>query len=201
MYSATGLGTRSPIGSPFAIARRSALAEMSGVGRAHRIVVLGSRPALDSAAASGGREQARGIPTQDQEQVVAGMRAAQLLQSVHRVGRPVAPGLHVRDLEAALTRNRKPAHLEPLLGAGDRAFSPMRRAAGRNEQDAVELRAIERGPRGGDVSEMDRVEGAAQDADPHGWYSNSTPAMVTVSPAFTPAASSAALTPMRSSCA
>src|SRR5213593_620041 len=110
------------------------------------------------------------------------MDAAQLVQRVDCVGEPVPADLEIRDLEPALARERQPAHLQALLAVGDRPPA-VRWPAGRNEQHPVELRAVERRARCGEVPEMDGVERATQDADPQGWYSNSTPAMETLSPA------------------
>src|SRR5881397_3627838 len=60
------------------------------------------------------RKQARGVPAQDQEQLIVGKRAAQLLQRVDRVGKSFPTDLDIRDLEPGLPRDRKPAHLEAL---------------------------------------------------------------------------------------
>src|SRR2546428_10642970 len=111
-----------------------------------------------------------------------------------------AADLHVGNLESLVLADREPAHLHALLGIGPGAAS-MRRLSGRDQQHTLEAGAVDRGARRRQVPCVDGVECAAEDADPHGWYSNSTPAMLTVSPGSTPAASSAVLTPNRSSSA
>src|SRR5258708_17534377 len=68
-----------------------------------------------------------------------------------------------------------------------------------DEQDAIETCALHRRLRDLDVSHVDRIEGATEDAHPHGWYSNSMSEIRTVSPGCTPSASSAVLTPSLSS--
>src|SRR5690349_11788950 len=142
-------------------------------------------------------EQFCRIPTEDQEKLVARMQPPQLAQRVHRVRDAVAADLDVRHFETFFIIDRQAAHLDTLLRIRDGRGS-VRWHRGRNEQDTIEPRAVSGRARRCQVAEVDGVERPAQDADPHGWYSNSTPAMRTVSPGFTPAASSARFTPMRS---
>src|SRR5256712_6390868 len=111
-----------------------------------------------------------------------------------------AADLHVGNLESLVLADREPAHLHALLGIRHGAAS-MRRLSGRDQQHTLEAGAVDRGARRRQVACMDGVECAAEDADPQGWYSNSTPAMLTLSPGSTPAPSSAVLTPSRSSSA
>ena len=147
-----------------------------------------------------GREQPGGVPAQDEEQLVVRVDPLQLLQCLGRVRDAAPADLHIRHLERLIRADRKPAHLQPLLGAGHCGAS-MRWLARRNQQNAVQVGAFDGGAGGRQVAEVDRIESAAEDADPHGWYSNSTPAIVTVSPGVTPAASRAVFTPRRSSAA
>src|SRR3989442_1592167 len=122
------------------------------------------------------------------------------MERLRRVRDATAADLHVGNLESLVLADREPAHLHALLGIRHGAAS-MRRLSGRDQQHTLEAGAVDGGARRGQVACVDGVECAAEDADPHGWYSNSTPAILTVSPGSTPAASSAALTPNRSSSA
>src|SRR5919108_206468 len=186
-----------------------------------------------------GRQQLGRIPTKDQEQLVVRMEPAELAQRVDRVANALATDLHVRDLETFLVHDGQAGHLDSVPGVRDGGRPVWGRRRG-NEQDTVEVRAIHRRPRRGDVAEVDGVERPPQDADPHpgspqnrrfcgvvtrgprkiadfvgwspgapaklriwwgghGWYSNSMPAIRTVSPGCTPAASRARFTPILSS--
>src|SRR3989449_3073624 len=120
------------------------------------------------------------------------------MERFRRVRDATPADLHVGNLESVVLPDREPAHLHALLGIRHGAAS-MRRLSGRDQQHTLEAGAVDRGARRRQVPCVDGVECAAEDADPQGWYSNSTPAMLTVSPGSTPAASSAALTPNRSS--
>src|SRR4029077_5307647 len=143
-------------------------------------------------------EQASGVPPEDQEEIVVRVQPFQLPNRVRGVGLPAAPDLDVRYLESWLALCREAAHLQAPLAAGDGRSAVRWQGAG-DEQDSVEVRAFHRDARGRQVSLVDGVEGTAEDARSHGWYSNSTSAMRTVSPGATPADSSAELTPRRSS--
>src|SRR5437879_12786112 len=122
------------------------------------------------------------------------------MERLGRVRDATAADLQVRNLQSVVLADREPAHLHALLGIGHGAAS-MRRLSGRDQQHTLEAGTVDRGAGRRQVTCVDGVECAAEDADPHGWYSNSTPAMLTVSPGSTPAASSAVLTPNRSSSA
>ncbi len=126
------------------------------------------------------------------------MDVFQLLQGVGGVGDASPAYLQVRHLERLLGVDREARHLQAVPGAGH-GGAPMWGLAGWDEYNAVEPAAFDRGAGRGEMPDVDRVERAAEDADPHGWYSNSISAIRTVSPGFTPAASSAWLTPRRSS--
>src|SRR5256885_16749984 len=119
------------------------------------------------------------------------------MERLGRVRDATAADLQVRNLQSVVLADREPAHLHALLGIGHGAAS-MRRLSGRDQQHTLEAGTVDRGARRRQVTCVDGVECAAEDADPHGWYSNSTPALLTVSPGSTPAASSAVLTPNRS---
>src|SRR6266699_3268887 len=143
--------------------------------------------------------QLRGsVPAEDEEHLRVRVRAAQRQERVERVRRSRSLQLDVRDGESWIARGGEAAHLEALLARRHRA-GPVRRRAGGHEDDLVQVGAFDGGLGGGQMAEVDRVEGATQHAQLHGWYSNSVGPIRTVSPAFTPADSRAALTPMRSS--
>ena len=128
--------------------------------------------------------QPRGVPAQDQEQLITRKCLLQLADRVRRKGFPTAPNLDVAHLEPLLVPEGEPGHLQALRRIGLRRPAMGRRGA-RDEQHAVETRALHRDARRGDVTHVNRVERAAQDSDPHGWYSNSAAAIRTVSPGLT----------------
>src|SRR5439155_354949 len=114
------------------------------------------------------------------------------------------PIIHIEAVlgDVPLDGRRQPiAHRLPLRDrTAEGAAGDVRGGArAQDHPHSVQAGAIDGGARGREMAEVDRIERAAEDADPHGWNSNSTPAMLTLSPGFTPAASRAALTPMRSS--
>ena len=126
------------------------------------------------------------------------MEPLQLSQRVDRVGRADAVHLQVRDLELLDLVDRQSAHLEALLRTR-LGLAAVRRRSGGDEDHAIQAFAVDGRLGCGKVAEVDGIERPTQHADPHGWYSNSMPEIVTVSPGLTPAASSAVLTPRRSS--
>src|SRR6266550_2695842 len=143
-------------------------------------------------------KQARCIPSEDEEQIVIRKRAVELPQRIDGVG-PSAPlHLDVRNLEPRLAVNREFDHAEPVLRRGPRR-PPMGRLGAGNKDDPFKVSALHRRFSHRHVTDVDRVERPAENSEPQGWYSNSASAMRTVSPGSTPAASSAALTPRRSS--
>ena len=85
-----------------------------------------------------------------------------------------------------------------MLGWGDRAPGFMGRVSSRHEEDLVQLQLVVSLTGGNQVTVMDGVKGAAQDAQPldHGCHSSSRSPMRTVSPDWTPASSSASTTPI-----
>src|ERR1700694_5701487 len=141
-----------------------------------------------------GAKQAGRIPTEDEEHLILRMLAMELAQRVHRVGRSAARDLDVRHLETRLVLNRECGHHQPVLRRSQSCPS-MRRLRARHKEDAIQVRALRRRLCRRQVPFVDGIERSAENADPHGWYSNSTPEMRTVSPGSTPAASSATLTP------
>jgi len=110
---------------------------------------------------------------------------------------PGAPQLDVRDLEARMAHRCEPGHLQPVGGRGHRRRS-MWRHVGRDEQNSIKTGASGGRFGHGDVPEVNRVEGAPDDADLHNRYSNSISAIRTMSPGSAPASSSADDTPRRS---
>src|ERR1700694_1079073 len=127
------------------------------------------------------------------------MSSVQLLHRIRGVGQASSFDLHVETLEPRLILCRE-AHHREAVGFRCQGRRAMRRSTARDEKHAVEVCTFQRRFGRGDVSEVDRIEGAAEDSHPaHGWYSNSVSAMRTVSPGCTPADSNAALTPSRSS--
>ena len=113
------------------------------------------------------REQLGGVPPEDQKELVVRVAPPQLPKCVDGVRRPPAPHLDVPDLEALLALDRQPAHLDALPGVGDRG-RPVRWHARGDEQHLVQAAALHRGPRRRQVTEVDGVERAPKDADPHG---------------------------------
>ena len=119
-------------------------------------------------------------------------------QRVEGVGRPLANQLDIGDGKAGLIRGREPAHLQALRVRSDRP-RPVRRFPGRHEDDLVEVGALDGRLGRAEMAEVDGIESPAEHPHLHGWYSNSAVPMRTVSPGWTPAFSSAALTPILSS--
>src|SRR6202165_3961180 len=144
-------------------------------------------------------EQSRRVPAQDQEQLVVWKSAVQLLERVHRVRGSAALDLDVGNLKARLALTRELGHGKPVLRRRLRRAA-MRRFRAWDEQHTIEMGVPHSPLCRGEMSQVNRVESSAENTDPgHGWYSNSTPEMRTVSPGCTPSASSAALTPSLSS--
>src|SRR5260370_42116249 len=113
------------------------------------------------------------------------MLRMQLAQSVGRERSARSLHLDVRDFEALVRRGGKSRHLQPMPGLG-RCRRPVRRPPGGDENDLVELRAVHRRARRGQMPDVYGIEGAAKHADPliaaaHGWYPNSMPARPPVS--------------------
>src|SRR5213075_338367 len=100
------------------------------------------------------------------EEVELGLRhlLVERAQRVDRVAGRIGPQLALIDLVPRLAGQREPQHGEPVLGARDGALAVLR-VAGGDPEDAVELEVIERGARHGEVPVVDRIEGAAQNAD------------------------------------
>src|SRR5260370_30190321 len=131
------------------------------------------------------------------------MLRMQLAQGVGRERSARSLHLDVRDFEALVRRGGKSRHLQPMPGLG-RCRRPVRRPPGGDENDPVELRAVHRRARRGQMPDVYGIEGAAKHAEAliaaaHGWYSNSMPAIRTGPPGWIPAASNASLTPSLSS--
>src|ERR1700716_2061564 len=117
----------------------------------------------------------------------------QLRHGVRGVRESASLDLHVGDLETRLVLNRETDHRKTVALRSQRRGA-VRGTPRRDEQHAIEVRAFHRKARRRHVTFVNRIERAAKDAQPHGWYSNSASPMRTVSPGCTPSASSAAFT-------
>src|SRR5207253_8879143 len=107
------------------------------------------------------------IPPEDQEQLIPTMRTCQLLDGVGGVRLAASFDLEVADGKAVIALDGAGGHLESLPRLRQRRLA-MRRGGARDEEHTVELRAIHGDVRGGEMTEVDRVERAAEDANPHG---------------------------------
>ena len=72
--------------------------------------------------------------------------------------------LTIIDDEAGLSVHRKPGHLQAQRGAGE-GLRPMHRDLQRQQPKLSEAQGLDDIERGAQMAEMDRVEGASEDAD------------------------------------
>src|SRR5205807_8228389 len=107
------------------------------------------------------RKEPGRIPPEDQEELIPRMRTCQLLDGVGGVRLAASLDLEVADGKAVVALDGAGGHLEPLPWLRQRRLA-VRRCCARDEQHTVELRAIDGDVRGGQMTEVDRVERAAQ---------------------------------------
>src|SRR5690606_25682297 len=89
-------------------------------------------------------------------------------QGVDAVGGAAPGDLPVIGDEPRLPRHRQAHHGEAMRGGGA-GCRPMRRVPGGHQVRGVEAEVLPQFPGGAQVPDMDRVEGAAKDADAHGY--------------------------------
>ena len=111
------------------------------------------------------REALGHVASDDEGQIVLRFELMQLPQGIDRVGRAAPIDLQVRDGEALVVRDREPAQLDARLAAGVLARLLVRRHRDRHEHDAVEAELVERLLRHDEVTDVRRIERAAEDAD------------------------------------
>src|SRR5450631_1736002 len=111
-------------------------------------------------------EQSCRVPAQDEEQLIVGMSSVQLLHRIRGVGQAASFDLHVGNLETRLVLCRE-AHHGEAVGFGCQGRRTMRRSTAGDEQHAVEVCTVQRRFGRGEVPKVDRIERAAQDAQPH----------------------------------
>ena len=100
----------------------------------------------------------------------------QLTQGIDREGRAATIEFESRHGQALVAGRRELAQLEAHLGARVLGHLLVRRREDGHEHDAVESQLVHRLRRAQQVPEMRRVEGAAEERDPHYrmWPSPST---------------------------
>ena len=116
-----------------------------------------------------GADEQEGVETQDQVQVVARPeRGREMAHGVDGIGGARAGDLDVGNAEARPVRHRQPHHLEPVMRRRSGPAAPVRRHAARNEADLVQRVLLFHLLGAPQVAEVDRVEGAAEQAESHG---------------------------------
>src|SRR5215217_2468273 len=107
-------------------------------------------------------QRERHVAAHDERQLVV---AAQRTQQVDGVRRPLAVGVRARDAEAVVVRDRRLAHGDAVLHARIGLDRLVRSDRDGHQQHAVEPELQERLLRADQMSEMRRVERAAEQAD------------------------------------
>src|SRR6266550_8159074 len=108
-------------------------------------------------------------------------------------------------MEARVAGYRRGQHREPVIGARDRAILLQRRTTRRDEIHPLEPQLVQSLIRDREMADVDRVEGAAEYADPahsspaRSLHSISRAPMRTVSPSFAPSARNSRSIPVRMS--
>src|SRR5262249_5196080 len=118
------------------------------------------------------------VGTNEQMELQVGAALLQDLQSVCHVARAIALLLHLIDAEGRIAGNSQGEHLDPLSKRRDGLLELVRRTRGRNEPDLFERGLLAALFRHGEMAEMDRIEGPAEDSDTHAHSSLRTPGRV-----------------------
>ena len=173
-------GTRKSTGAPRARRSRNAVEDtsirgivtgrtsqpMSGssavsVARASTATVTASRKLLRPLP---GIEPRRGVGTDDQEEVP--VRGREVRDRVDRVRRARTVELECRSFEAVDVGDRRRDHGEARVGRRDDLPALLPRIAGDDEEHAIEVELIARFDRADQVTDVHRIERAAEDTKP-----------------------------------
>lgn len=111
------------------------------------------------------REAAHVVCSDEIEQLHVRLALAECLDCVDGIGRRRTLEFHRIESKTRLAFDRRAQHFQANIGRRELLIQSMRRSAGRNKNHRVETQRFARFTRQNQMTVMDRIEGATEDAD------------------------------------